>query len=159
MFPIRGTFRVISTIPSTVGGGGGEGKIPPWENCHAKRPPWETGPKGPATARKQDKARERTQAARRAVWEAAGVDTLPRFQCKRCGAGGFPTVGITGIHTMSFAKFCYIAASGRPDSKRLQISILQFNCYHWNIHSITSTKYRQLGWYCEDPTTHLSHLG
>ena len=93
MFPIRGTFRVISTIPSTEGGGGGEGKIPPWENCHEKCPPWETGSKRPATAREQEKARKQTQAARRAVWEAAGVDAFHRFQCQKCVIWEFPTVG------------------------------------------------------------------
>ena len=159
MFPIQGTFRVISTIPSTVGGEGGRVKSPRGKTVMRSAPRGKPAQRAQRPPGSQDKAGERTQAARRAVWEAADVDTLPRFQCKRCGAGGFPTVGITGIHT--FAKFCYIAASGRPDSKRLQIPILQFNCYHWNIHSITSTKYRQLGcrWYCEDPPTHLSHLG
>ena len=66
------------------GGEGGEGKIPPWENCHEKCPPWETGSKRPATAREQEKARKQTQAARRVVWEAAGVDAFHRFQCQKC---------------------------------------------------------------------------
>ena len=124
-------------------------------SCEA--PPVGNRPKGPSD--RQGARTKRENGHRRPVGPSGKQRVLilcPDFNAKDVMQRDFPLWELLGsIHLPNSVTLPPLADQTARGSR---FQFFNSTVITGIFHSITSTKYRQLGWYCEDPPTHLSHL-